>query len=262
MGCGETRKWITDMQPEDHGEWRNRSQAESQMTHDGRMFECVGIFWNIQHQAAKWACDWANKQKHMMHSGVTCSTEGNECLRVFPDHHQLAYGKRQPAYDVLYKIIGNDRGHVPLQLSQHDQFPVLEDTQDANTQEKKPTSVPSNSVSQQVNSFIGCHDSIDREKDLYLSVFISGGNGSLRRVTFLLFISPRCILLSACLSHSSHPLCSYRRHVTSFALLRGPANETASPFLPVTSLQQPQWLCTAQAATQSWLFRLSKKERT
>lgn len=83
------------------------------------------------------------------------------------------------------------------------------------------------------------------------SVPIPRGNGSVRRVTFLHFISPRCILLSACLSHSSHPLYSYRQHVTSFALLRGPANETASPFLPVTSLKQLQWVCGAQAAAQS-----------
>lgn len=80
------------------------------------------------------------------------------------------------------------------------------------------------------------------------------GNGSVRRVKLLHFIPPRCILLSACLSHSSHPLYSYRRHVTSFALLRGPANETASSFLPVTSLKQLQWVCTAQAAAQSRLF--------
>lgn len=39
-------------------------------------------------------------------------------------------------------------------------------------------------------------------------------------------------------SHSLHPLCSYCRHVTGFALLRHPANETASLFLPVTSLKQ------------------------
>lgn len=71
-----------------------------------------------------------------------------------------------------------------------------------------------------------------------LPFFFSPGNGS---ATLLHFPAARCILLSACLSHSSHPLCSYRQHVTSFALLRGPANETSSSFLPVTSLQRPQW---------------------
>lgn len=65
----------------------------------------------------------------MIRSCVTCGTKGNECLRVFADHRQLVFGKGQPAYDVLYKIIGDDRGHVPLQLPQHDQLPVLEDTE-------------------------------------------------------------------------------------------------------------------------------------
>lgn len=83
-----------------------------------------------------------------------------------------------------------------------------------------------------------------------ISPALFSGNGSVRRVKLLHFIPARCILLSACLSHSSHPLYSYQQHVTSFALLRGPANETASSFLPVTSLKQLQWVCTAQAAAQ------------
>lgn len=80
----------------------------------------------------------------MISSCVTCGTEGNECQRVFADHGQLVFGKGQSAYDVLYKIIGDDRGHVPLQLPQHDQFPVLKDTED---HDKK--CVSSNSVSWQ-----------------------------------------------------------------------------------------------------------------
>lgn len=90
-----------------------------------------------------------------------------------------------------------------------------------------------------------CHVSTARENDLSLP--IPRGNGFVRGVTLLHFIYPHCILLSACLSHSLHLLCSYRQHVTSFALLRGPANETASsPFLPVTSLKQQQSASTAQ----------------
>lgn len=61
------------------------------------------------------------KKKH----SITCGTEGDECERVFADHRQFVFGKGQPAYDVLYKIIGDDRGHVPLQLPQHHQLPVL-----------------------------------------------------------------------------------------------------------------------------------------
>lgn len=44
----------------------------------------------------------------MIRSCVTCGTEGNECLRVFADHRQFVFGKGQPAYDVLYEIIGDD----------------------------------------------------------------------------------------------------------------------------------------------------------
>lgn len=55
----------------------------------------------------------------MMCSYITCGTERNECLRVFADYCHLVLGKGQPAYDVLYKIIGDDRGHVPLQLPEY-----------------------------------------------------------------------------------------------------------------------------------------------
>lgn len=48
------------------------------------------------------------KAHEMIRSCVTCGTEGNECLRVFADHRQFVFGKGQPAYDVLYEIIGDD----------------------------------------------------------------------------------------------------------------------------------------------------------
>lgn len=77
-------------------------------------------------------------------------------------------------------------------------------------------------------------------------------------------VPPHCILLSACLSHSLHPLYSYRRHVTSFAPLRGPANQRARSlarsFLPVTSLGTATarvfffFSCRAQAAAPSRLL--------
>lgn len=180
----------------------------------------------------------------MISSCVTCGTEGDECQRVFADHGQLVFGKGQPAYDVLYKIIGDDRGHVPLQFPQHHQFPVLKDMEE---HDKKKNYKKKKCQSFQIQ-FLGSIYSVRGLNGTVpwfhwpwrrsQSIPIPRGNGSVRRATFLLFISPRCILLSACLSHSSHPLSSYRRHVTSFAPLRGPASETASPFLPVTSLKQ------------------------
>lgn len=68
----------------------------------------------------------------MMCSYITCGTERNECLRVFADYCHLVLGKGQPAYDVLYKIIGYDRGHVPLQLPEYNQFPILKDREGGN----------------------------------------------------------------------------------------------------------------------------------
>lgn len=75
-------------------------------------------------------------------------------------------------------------------------------------------------------------------------VLFPWGNGSARRARFLHFISLHCILLSACLSRSSHPLYSYLQHVTSFAPLRSSANETAGPF---PSCHKPQ---TAKVSLQ------------
>lgn len=48
-----------------------------------------------------------SKKTHMKRTR-TCGTEGNECLRVFADHRQLVFGKGQPAYYVIYKIIWDD----------------------------------------------------------------------------------------------------------------------------------------------------------
>lgn len=58
-------------------------------------------------------------------SGVTCGAERDEGLRVLADHPQLVFGKGQPSDDVFHKVVGGDRSHVPLQLPQYDQFPVL-----------------------------------------------------------------------------------------------------------------------------------------
>lgn len=201
------------------------------MTHDGRMFVCVGIFWMMytNNKGSKSEQCEGTKRKRGTCCCVTCGTKGDECLRVFADHLQFVFGKRQPEYDVLYKVVGDDGGHVPLQLPQHNQLPVLKKTYTQRKNDLKMcqfTLCFSAILLSQGVKMACCHASIDREKRSH-SVPIPRGNGSVRRVTFLHFISPRCILLSACLSHSSHPLCSYRRHVTSFALLRGPANETS-----------------------------------
>lgn len=69
-----------------------------------------------------------------------------------------------------------------------------------------------------------------------ISVTLFPGNGSARRAKLLHSIPLHCILLSACLSHSLHPLYSYRWHVTGFALLKGLASQRTHSFLPVTSL--------------------------
>lgn len=51
---------------------------------------------------------------------------------MFADHRHFVFGKGQPAYDVLYKIVGDDRGHVPLQLPEYDQLPVLKEGENNN----------------------------------------------------------------------------------------------------------------------------------
>lgn len=66
-------------------------------------------------ERSRWDADW-----------VTCGAERDERQRVLADHRQLIFGQGQPVYDVLYEVVGDDRGHVPPQLSQYDQFPVLQ----------------------------------------------------------------------------------------------------------------------------------------
>lgn len=66
-------------------------------------------------ERSRWDADW-----------VTCGAERDERQRVLADHRQLIFGQGQPVYDVLYEVVGDDRGHVPPQLSQDDQFPVLQ----------------------------------------------------------------------------------------------------------------------------------------
>lgn len=81
------------------------------------MWESHGSRVSVQNQG--------KRARDMLCCRVTCGTEGDECLRVFADHRQLVFGEGEPAYDVLDEIIGDDRGHIPLQLPQHDQLPVL-----------------------------------------------------------------------------------------------------------------------------------------
>lgn len=66
-------------------------------------------------ERSRWDADW-----------VTCGAECDERQGVLADHRQLIFGQGQPVYDVLYEVVGDDRGHVPPQLSQDDQFPVLQ----------------------------------------------------------------------------------------------------------------------------------------
>lgn len=99
------------------------------MTHNGGMFVCVGIFWWMSEykkkKNTKLSKQVRKKVHEMIYSCVTCGTKGDERLRVLADHRHFFFGEGQPAHDVFYKIIGDDGGHVPLQLPQHDQFPVL-----------------------------------------------------------------------------------------------------------------------------------------
>lgn len=59
---------------------------------------------------------------------VTCGAERDERQRVLADHRQLIFGQRQPVYDVLYEVVGDDRRHVPPKFPQYNQFPVLQKT--------------------------------------------------------------------------------------------------------------------------------------
>ena len=73
----------------------------------GNILLDVGI---TRQQSERASRQTSKRKRHMKWyaAAVTCGTEGNECLRVFADHRQLVFGKGQPAYDVLYKIIGDD----------------------------------------------------------------------------------------------------------------------------------------------------------
>lgn len=91
--CGE-KKEVTD-----DSRWENVCVC-------GNILVDVGI---TRQQSERASEQTSKKKAHgMICSCVTCGTEGNECLRVFADHRQLVFGKRQSAYDVLYKIIGDD----------------------------------------------------------------------------------------------------------------------------------------------------------
>lgn len=84
------------------------------MTQRGRM--CVGMFRSMAGDDGGAGGGAA---------AFTCGAECDEGLRVLADHPQLVSGEGQPSYDVLHKVVGGDRRHVPLQLPQYDQFPVL-----------------------------------------------------------------------------------------------------------------------------------------
>lgn len=94
--CGE-KKEVTD-----DSRWENVCVC-------GNILVDVGITRQQSECASEQTCKEEKKKAHeMIRSCVTCGTEGNECLRVFADHRQFVFGKGQPAYDVLYEIIGDD----------------------------------------------------------------------------------------------------------------------------------------------------------
>lgn len=90
--------------------------------------ECLRVWeYSCECEASKLRSTEMLKAHEMTCSCITCGTEGDECQGVFADRHHIVFGKGKPAYDVLYEIIWNDWGHVPLQFSQHHQFPVLKE---------------------------------------------------------------------------------------------------------------------------------------
>lgn len=121
----------------------------------------------------------------------TCGAERDEGLRVLADHPQLVFGEGQPSDDVLHKVVGGDRRHVPLQLPQDDQLPVLKAEPDRQTDHR--------TVNKRTMGSSNHHPTTPPP----LRYFFFPGKGS---AALLHFSAPRCILLSACLSHSSHPL--------------------------------------------------------
>lgn len=93
------------------------------MTHDGRMFVCVGTFCRMREYQG---CRMSWERRVWDAECVTCGAERNERQRVLADHRQLVFGQGQPVDDVLYEVVGDDRGHVPPQLPKYNQFPVLQ----------------------------------------------------------------------------------------------------------------------------------------
>lgn len=56
---------------------------------------------------------------------LTCGTEGDECLHMLANECQLILRQRQPPHNVLNEVVRRYCCQVPLQLSQHHQFPFL-----------------------------------------------------------------------------------------------------------------------------------------
>ena len=59
-------------------------------------------------------CVW-----HLLSLGLTCGTEGNEGLDMFPYKCQLILGQRQPPHNVLNEVVRRYCCQVPLQLPQN-----------------------------------------------------------------------------------------------------------------------------------------------
>ena len=237
-GCAGKRKWIR--------------QAEKKEVTDDSQWENVCVCGNILVDVA--ITRQQSKHAHTRHMKwyeaalpvAQRAMNVSECLRTIAT---LSLGRGSLRMMCSIKSLGM------IEAMFHFNFPSTTSSKSWKTPEKqKDESRQKPPQSEGLNGVMPCLHWPWKGSQ---TISIPRGNGSVRGATFLRFISPHCILLSACHSHSSHPLCSYRRHVTSFALLRGPANEKASAFLPVTSLKQLPWVCSAQAAPQSWLFTQS-----
>lgn len=203
------------------------AREKKEVTDDSRcenVCVCGNILVNvgITRQQSERASEQTNqRKKSLMIQSVTCGAEGYECLSVFADHRQLVFGKGQPAYDVLYKIIGDDRGHVPLQLPQHHQLPVLkktEEEEEVRQRVKWRAAMPPLTVKKITARPYSQRKWLCKKSNifsLYLSSLYLIICVPFSFLTSFVFITPAC-----------DKLC--------------PANETASPFLPVTSLKQLQ----------------------
>lgn len=135
----------------------------------------------------------------------------------------------------------------------HFNFPSTTSSQSWKIEKEKILKFCSNSVSWQKSIYSEsqwacCHASIDHE--IHQSDPIPRTWLCKKSKTFPLY--PSSLYLIICMPFSflaSFVFISW--HVTSFALFRDPANETARSFLPVTSLKQPQWACTEQTPCTS-----------